>query len=89
VIDIVAKNSIKRRGQAFVVFDNEESATKAIEEIQGFPLFNKPIVLEFARTKSDAIVQQSGDAEEIELHKRRRLAEKGMMFVILARRNIC
>lgn len=61
-----------------MVFANEESAARAIEEIQGFPLFNKPIVLEFAKTKSDAIVQQSGDAEEFELHKRRRLAEKGM-----------
>jgi len=83
VIDVVAKQSIKRRGQAFVVFDSEEAAAKAIEEIQGFPLFNKPIVLEFARTKSDAIVQQSGDAAELEAHKRRRMAEKGMLLVIL------
>lgn len=54
-----------------------ESATKAIEEVQGFELFGKEMQLAYAKTKSDATVKATGDDEEFESHKRRRLAEKG------------
>ncbi|TQS35097.1 hypothetical protein Golomagni_04493 [Golovinomyces magnicellulatus] len=77
IIDIVAKTNLKAKGQAFIVFDSIESATKAIEEIQGFELFDKPMQLAYARTRSDASVQrEKGSGEEFESHKRRRLAEK-------------
>lgn len=77
IIDIVAKPNLKARGQAFIVFDSVESATKAIEEVQGFELFDKPMQLAFARTRSDASVKrEKGDGDEFESHKRRRLAEK-------------
>ncbi|KAI3549675.1 RNA recognition domain-containing protein [Colletotrichum abscissum] len=76
VIDIVAKTNLKAKGQAFVVFDDPEAARKAIEEIQGFELFEKPMQLALARTRSDATVKSVGNDDEFELHKRRRLAEK-------------
>ncbi len=60
------------------MFDSVESAQKAIEEVQGFDLFDKPMQLAFARTRSDASVKRTGDEEEFESHKRRRLAEKGI-----------
>jgi RNA recognition motif-containing protein len=78
IIDIVAKTNLKAKGQAFIVFDSVESAQKAIEEVQGFELFDKPMQLAFARTRSDASVKRTGDEEEFESHKRRRLAEKGI-----------
>ena len=34
--------------------------------------------LEFAKTRSDAFVKRVGGDEELEGHKRRRLAEKGI-----------
>jgi RNA recognition motif-containing protein len=37
-------SSLKRRGQAFVVFDSVESATKAVEKMQGFPFHGKQLV---------------------------------------------
>jgi RNA recognition motif-containing protein len=61
------------------VFDSIESAQKAIEEVQGFELFDKPMQLAFARTRSDASVKRTGDEDEFESHKRRRLAEKGRL----------
>jgi hypothetical protein len=66
-----------------VVFDNVESATRALEEIQGFPLWDKPIVLEYARSKSDALVVAT-DESKLEQHKRARLAEKGkaLLYVV-------
>ena len=78
VIELVAKTNIKAKGQAFVVFDETEAAERAIKEVQGFELFDKPMHLDYARTKSDATVQREGSAEDFEAHRRRRLAEKGM-----------
>ena len=78
IIDLVAKKNLKAKGQAFVVFDEVEAAEKAIDEVQGFELFDKPMVLDYAKTKSDATVQRQGSTEDLEAHKRRRLAEKGM-----------
>jgi RNA recognition motif-containing protein len=77
ILEIVAKTNLKAKGQAFIVFDNVESATRAIEEVNGFELFEKPMVLDYAKTRSDAIVLKEGGEEELEVHKRRRLAEKG------------
>lgn len=77
VIDIVAKTNLKAKGQAFVVYDNPESARRAIEETDGFDLFDKPIQVALARTRSDATVQRFENDEALEQHKRHRTAEKG------------
>lgn len=77
VIDIVAKTNLKAKGQAFVVFDDPEPARQAVDEVQGFELFDKPMQVALTRTRSDATVLKSGNKEEFELHQRRRLAEKG------------
>lgn len=82
IIEIVAKTNLKAKGQAFIVFESIESAQKAIEEIQGFELFEKPMQLAFAKTRSDATVKRVGNEEEFESHKRRRLAEKGSLLLI-------
>jgi RNA recognition motif-containing protein len=82
VIDIVAKTNLKAKGQAFVVFDKPESAQAAIDEVQGFELFDKPMQLALARTRSDATVLQNGNEEEFDAHKRRRMAERGMLFPV-------
>lgn len=74
---------MKAKGQAFIVFDNVQSATNAIDEINGFELFEKPMMLDYARTRSDATVLREGGEDELEAHKRRRLAEKGM-FIFLS-----
>ncbi|KAJ3190417.1 hypothetical protein HDU85_000713 [Gaertneriomyces sp. JEL0708] len=44
VLSIRMKRNIKQRGQAFVTFAEVESATKALKEVQGFPLSMKPMV---------------------------------------------
>ena len=78
IVEIVAKKNIKAKGQAFVVFDDVDSAQEAIDEIQGFDLFGKPMTLAFAKTRSDATVKREDGEEGLETHKRHRLAEKGM-----------
>jgi RNA recognition motif-containing protein len=81
IVGLVAKTNLKAKGQAFVVFDDVTAAENAIKEVQGFELFEKPMVLDFAKSKSDATVSRTGSAEELEAHKRKRLAEKGKDIV--------
>ncbi|KAM5354360.1 hypothetical protein ACJ41O_001009 [Fusarium nematophilum] len=76
VVDIVAKKNLKAKGQAFVVFDDPESARTAIEEVDGFELFGKPMKVALARTRSDKTVALNSSQEEFESHKRHRQAEK-------------
>jgi U2 small nuclear ribonucleoprotein B'' len=76
VVDIVAKKNLRAKGQAFIVYDNAESAKEAIEEINGFDLFEKPMKLALARSRSDKTVELTGSQEELENHKRHRQAEK-------------
>ena len=76
IVDVVAKRNLKAKGQAFIVFDNADSAAKAIEEVQGFELFGKEMRLDFARTRSDATVQAQEGESGLERWKRGRLAEK-------------
>ncbi|TKA75983.1 hypothetical protein B0A55_04562 [Friedmanniomyces simplex] len=76
IVDVIAKKSYRRKGQAFVVFDSEDSAQTAIDELQGFEIFGKQMHLDFAKTRSDATVLREDNEEGFEAHKQHRLAEK-------------
>lgn len=82
VVEIVAKANLKAKGQAFIVYDTVEAATRAIDEVNGFDLFDKPMVLDYAKSRSDATVLREAGSDELEAHKRRRLAEKGMRWML-------
>ncbi|KAL9058078.1 MAG: hypothetical protein Q9162_001940 [Coniocarpon cinnabarinum] len=76
IVEIVVKPNQKARGQAFIVFDNPQSAAKSIEDIDGFEVFKKPLSCTFSKTRSDATVAREGNDAELEEHKKTRLAEK-------------
>jgi U2 small nuclear ribonucleoprotein B'' len=44
VLDVVAHNNLRMRGQAFVSFASADVAQKALKEVRGFPLYSKPMV---------------------------------------------
>lgn len=46
ILDIVALKTLKMRGQAFVIFKEINSATKALQSMQGFPFYDKPMVID-------------------------------------------
>eukprot|EP00968_Pinguiococcus_pyrenoidosus_P021889 scaffold2952_cov312-Pinguiococcus_pyrenoidosus.AAC.4 len=60
ILDIVACRGKKLRGQAWVVFDELQPATNALRQMQGFPFFDKPMRISFARAKSDVISKRDG-----------------------------
>ncbi|KAI7867865.1 hypothetical protein BDF14DRAFT_1799980 [Spinellus fusiger] len=73
VLDVVAHSNIRMRGQAFVAYPDEESATKAMKELQHFTLYGKPLVVQYARQRSDIHAKSDGDFDE---HYRKRLERK-------------
>ena len=79
ILDVIAKSSLKRKGQAFVVFDSEKSALDAVEDMNGFELYGKPIRVARAATHSDETVKRKA-ADLFEEHKRKRLMTKGAFY---------
>ncbi|KAG5736040.1 U1 small nuclear ribonucleoprotein [Termitomyces sp. T112] len=71
VLDVVAHSNLRMRGQAFVSFSSKDSASRALRDVQRFPLYSKPMQISFARTRSDAVVKKL-DADNYEIHKTRR-----------------
>lgn len=45
------------RGQAFVIFKEVSSATNALRSMQGFPFYDKPMRIQYAKTDSDIIAK--------------------------------
>jgi len=61
IVDVIAYNKIRAaKGQAFIVFDNVESATKALQEMNNFLFYHKPLRVSYAKTKSDVIAKRDG-----------------------------
>ncbi|XP_014216743.1 U1 small nuclear ribonucleoprotein A-like [Copidosoma floridanum] len=64
ILDIVALKSLKMRGQAFVIFKEISSATNALRAMQGFPFYDKPMRINYAKTDSDIIAKLKGTFSE-------------------------
>jgi len=54
IIDIVASKSNRMRGQAFLVFTDLAGATSAMRACEGMMFYDKPLHLDYAKTKSYA-----------------------------------
>ena len=57
---MVAAKTYKLRGQAWIVFVDVGSATAAMRAMQGFPFYDKPMKIGYAKTKSDAVAKLDG-----------------------------
>ena len=66
ILDIVALKTMRMRGQAFVVFKEIAAATNALRSMQGFPFFDKPMRINYAKTDSDMIAKMKGTFKEKE-----------------------
>ncbi|KAF2019948.1 U2 small nuclear ribonucleo protein B [Aaosphaeria arxii CBS 175.79] len=75
IVDIIAKTSVKRKGQAFIVFDSQKSALEAVEEMTGFELYGKSMKVQMAKTHSDATIERKA-SDQLDQHKRERLTLK-------------
>jgi RNA recognition motif-containing protein len=60
IVDIIAMKSLKRRGQAWIIFKESTASTNALKSLQGFPFYNKPMRIAHARSTSDIIAKANG-----------------------------
>merc|ERR1719244_1480324 len=64
ILDIIALKTLKMRGQAFVIFKEISAATNALRSMQGFPFYDKPMRINYAKTDSDCIARIKGTFQE-------------------------
>ncbi|XP_046679339.1 U1 small nuclear ribonucleoprotein A [Homalodisca vitripennis] len=64
ILDIIALKTMKMRGQAFVIFKEIASSTNALRSMQGFPFYDKPMRIQYAKTDSDIIAKMKGTYAE-------------------------
>jgi hypothetical protein len=60
VLEIHAQKLNKLRGQAWIIYEDEKSAVKAVEAMAGYSFYGKPMRVNFARVSSDIISKQNG-----------------------------
>ena len=60
VLEIIALRKNGLRGQAFVLFEDVQAATAALQAEQGFTFFGKDLKLAYAKEKSDRIAKRDG-----------------------------
>ncbi|XP_050369741.1 U2 small nuclear ribonucleoprotein B'' 2-like isoform X2 [Argentina anserina] len=60
ILDVVALKTPKLRGQAWVAFLEVTSASNAVRQMQNFPFYDKPMRIQYAKTKSDCIAKEDG-----------------------------
>ena len=60
VISILAGSSVKKRGQAWIVYDDIPSAERAMAALQGHNFHGKAMRVAFAKAKSDIIAKRDG-----------------------------
>ena len=71
-----AKKNLRMRGQAFIVFDNVESAKKAVSSMQGFPFHSKKMRIQYAKGDSDIISKRAGTFVAREQSKKKKKKTK-------------
>merc|ERR1712137_1186616 len=74
VLEIVACKQFSLRGQAWIVFDSITEASTAMQKLNDFVFYEKPMRIQYAREKSDVILEREGeyvDKQERKVHKRK------------------
>lgn len=79
ILSITAHKNLRMRGQAFVAFEDEETARKAAEELNGTMLFNKRLDVSLAKTSSNSSIQNKIVAKEYEKYLEERNKQRQLI----------
>ncbi|XP_010507874.1 PREDICTED: U1 small nuclear ribonucleoprotein A-like isoform X1 [Camelina sativa] len=74
ILEVKAFKTLKHKGQAWVVFEEAESASTAIAKMNDFPFYDKRMRIQYAKTKSDVVAKADGTF--VPREKRKRHEEK-------------
>ena len=75
VLEVIVLRRDGLRGQAWVIMEDVQAATAALQAENGFTFFEKDLVIEYAREKSDRIARL--DKTYVPKAKRRKVAKDG------------
>ncbi|XP_021716794.1 U2 small nuclear ribonucleoprotein B''-like [Chenopodium quinoa] len=75
ILDVVALKTPKLRGQAWICFSEITAASNAVRQMQNFPFYDKPIRIQYAKSKSDCIAKEEGTY--VPKEKKKKQEEKG------------
>lgn len=77
IVDVVVMKTLRLRGQAWIVFADVGGATNALRSMQGFPFFDKPMRIAFAKERSDAALKAEGGGGGAPVPREKRKREAG------------
>ncbi|VDO32981.1 unnamed protein product [Haemonchus placei] len=60
IVSIMSFKTLRMRGQAHIIFKEISSASNALRAMQGFPFYDKPMRIQYAREDSDVIAKAKG-----------------------------
>lgn len=72
----IVRNGLRWNGQAWIIFERQEDAEKAIKALQGTRVWGKSMVIRYARFKSDCVVKEVGGEDALEAEKKIREADR-------------
>eukprot|EP00003_Mantamonas_plastica_P020397 TRINITY_DN3293_c0_g2_i3.p1 TRINITY_DN3293_c0_g2~~TRINITY_DN3293_c0_g2_i3.p1 ORF type:complete len:299 (+),score=121.25 TRINITY_DN3293_c0_g2_i3:67-897(+) len=72
IYEIVARRSLRMRGQAFIIFKELQSATNAMRELQGMEFLGKNLIIEYAKDKSDFVANLDGTLTQVKAAREER-----------------
>uniref|UniRef100_A0A061R1M4 U2 small nuclear ribonucleoprotein B n=1 Tax=Tetraselmis sp. GSL018 TaxID=582737 RepID=A0A061R1M4_9CHLO len=76
ILDVVALKTYRLRGQCWVVFADVAAATNAMRSLQGYPLYDKPMRIAYAKTKSDTVAKLDGTFAEKNKKERKKVNDE-------------
>ena len=84
ILEIMVSKRLKLKGQAFVIFESVKSSTEAINSMQSFPFYDKPMRIQYSKCDSDIISKKKGtfverpkkNPEELVKKKKKRMTIK-------------
>lgn len=86
VLDVSLKKNVRMRGQAFVTFDDPQSAQQAIVYVQNSLIFGKPLIIRYANCKSDVAASLDGTLSEQQALRKKTYDERQEKFRYMADR---
>ncbi|GLE03427.1 hypothetical protein PINS_up012329 [Pythium insidiosum] len=69
ILEVTMCSGRRLRGQAWVTFDDIPSASAALRAMNGFLMFEKPLVIHFAKEEADVIARREGTFKPREKRK--------------------
>ncbi|KAL7749820.1 hypothetical protein RI367_004696 [Sorochytrium milnesiophthora] len=74
ILEIHCNKGIRKRGQAWIVFRRTAAAQEAIKELQHHVMDGKPMFIQYAESRSDAVAKK--DSSTFEEHRKQRREHK-------------